>query len=207
MKDSYRKLISIGPGRTETLTATGSKILVETANTPFILALGDANENVVKGGCEIILDDTFNSIRVTNPSLVTLKAAIWIGSARVNFHYPTLPATALVTHWGSLTGTAVTAPTSFVEGGLLTSLGALFPGTATGAVRYSSKGVPEGARRKQFVVSNPSNTEDLYISTGDLYVFAFVTTNGHYTLETDADIRLHGKTSGNTYYVAEIFYL
>ena len=208
MRDSDRKIIKVGAAKADRIPASGSKIYVESASFPFLIALGSGNLNMVKSGTELDVGELFDSIQITNPNTtVALQAVIWVGTSRVFFHYPAIPGTALVPYWGTFSGGSVAAPATFTEGGLLTSAGILFPGIATTAVKYSSKGVPEGARRKQFVVTNRHAVDAIYVTTGDLYVFAAVQPTDDYTLETDADIRLHGKTSGNSYYIAEIFYL
>lgn len=210
MRDSDRKVLTIAAGKTSpAIVAAGTKIFVENASFPFILAIGGGNQNIVKAGSSIDTgDEPFTSIAIINPSTsAVLKVVIWIGTARVGFNYTAIPGTALVPYWGTFSGVSLVAPSTFVEGGLLTSTGVLFPGVATNAAKYSGKGIAEGNRRKQFVVTNRDPNEAIYISTGDLYVFAAVQPYDDYTLETDCDIRLHGKTSGNAYYIAEIFYL
>lgn len=202
MRDSDRKIIKIGAAKTDRISATGEKIYVESASFPFILALGQGNNNVVKSGCEIDAGERFDSILIINPNTtVALQAVIWVGSARVFFHYPAIPGTAMVPASGEFAG----SPTGTPPGQLTGVYGITFPGIATGAVKYSNQGIAEGNRRKQFVVTNRSGVEQIYLSDMDGIIFASVGTQDDYTLETDTDFKVWG-TATKPYYVAELFY-
>ena len=201
MRDSDRKIIKIGAGKTDRISATGEKVYVESASFPFTLALGQGNNNVVKSGCEIDAGERFDSILIINPNTtVALQAVIWVGSARVFFHYPAIPGTALVPTPGVFNATA----TAFAIPIVLT-YAVSFPGIATNAAKYSTKGIAEGNRRKQFVISN-RDTTDIIVTDTSGYYFAIVQPDSDYTLESDCDFLIAGGASQD-YAVAEVFYL
>ena len=205
MRDSDRKVLTIAAGKSDRLVAGGSKVFVESCSFPFILALGGGNNNVVKSGTEIDTgDEPFDNITIINPNTtVVLKIVIWIGTARVNFNYRAVPGTALVVTAGVFS-VSLTLP-SPISNPVTVGTAASLPGIATTAVKYANAGVPEGSRRKQFVVSN-RYTVDIFITDPGGYVFGICQPDDDYTLETDADFKLWGSATYG-YYVAEVFYL
>lgn len=208
MRDSDRKVLTIAAGKTSPgIPCRGSKVFVETCSFPFILALGGGNQNIVKSGTEIDLDEeTFDNLTIINPNTtVDLKLVIWIGTARVNFNYAAVPGTMLVVSSGLFT-VALTLP-SPLSNPVTVGTSASFPGVATTAVKYSTRGVGEGSRRKQFVVSNRYTTLDIFITDSNGYTLGICQPNDDYTLETDSDFKLWGTVAATGYYVAEIFYL
>ena len=206
MRDSDRKVLTIAAGKTAPgIVAAGTKIFVETASFPFILALGGGNQNIVKSGTEIDSDDEpFTSITIINPNTnVDLKLVLWIGTARVKFNYAAVPGTRLVPTTGTF-AVSLTVP-SPVSNPVTVGTSVSFPGVATTAAKYSTRGVPEGARRKQFVVSNRYSV-DLFVTDTSGYIFGICQPNDDYTLECDDDFKLWGLATYG-YHVAELFYL
>ena len=183
--------------------ASGSKVFVESCSFPFTLALGGGNNNVVKSGTEIDTgDEPFDNITIINPNTtVVLKIVIWIGTARVKFNYAAVPGTRLVQSAGYFSATHVGSSISGFSG----SGAELFPGVATTAAKYANAGVPEGSRRKQFVISNRQATL-IYATNLSGMAFGVTIQDDDYTLECDDDFKIWGTLSA-TYYVAEIFYL
>lgn len=193
MKDSQRHVKQIPAARSVEVSCFGDKLFVESASFPFNLRPGNGNTSAAKNGFELDMQgENFSTLLIQNPNTTTaLDAVIWVGSARVKFHFPAIPATALCASKYTIAG-----------GNPLT-----LPGVATSATLYSQVGVAVGQRRKQFVVSNNrSNTNSMTIKDALGNEFAAVEPGTDYTLETDAGIIISG-TNGDIIRAAEIFYL
>jgi len=196
VKDTDRKPFTIAGGETEEISCYGDKLVVESATFPFELRIASGNANLVKPGVKLNLDgELFTKIRIRNATSSRLDGALWVGTGLVDFLFPFTPPTGLRPTTGSFASGGV--------GGAVT-----FPGIATNNATYSTYGIAQGNRRKQFVISNKvSGTgSDIFITTSDGTVFGVVSGNSDYTLETDATFKIYGG-NGNAYYVAELFYL
>jgi len=169
------KLLTLAAGETRpSLAYTGNKFFCQTATFPFQVRFDQGEQIPIQANIRINTGP-FTSVTLINPDLSReLTVGIWVGNAEVDF-LPS-PLTTL-------------APTQLRAG-----LGQ-FPLETT--EEWVSPGIVNGRRRKQFVVTNLSATNDLTINVTSYGSgragsslgrrFNTVFPRSQFTLETDAD--------------------
>jgi hypothetical protein len=189
--DSDRLELPLAANATQEFEAFGNKAFVASSSFPFKLKFGGGPMNLAAAGLEYNFGErTFNNLTIKNIVNKPLSVVIWTGTALVRFNFPTVPATRLK------------ATKSTLAGGAAVTLS----GVALNTAAYTGRGIPIGARRKQWVVSNRSNTNDLLLKDEDGNEFGVVNPNDDYTLESDDTILVSG-TNGDVVRAAEVFYL